>query len=206
RETVVVANPDFAGRNGIILVNDRKGPVLQQGVQGVAGVQMATPRLRVLQRQQHLSHGHAVMRQRLLIGMGKAELSGGRGSLLLFQLEAPLWQTQPATSGGDRAGGDHDHFLPASDSFGQIRREAFQPFMTDIPALFLDQQCRADLDYQALRRAEQVRRGFFAAGFCLLAHPKSSTASASAASAFPISWRSAKSTARTPRPLTPEVR
>ena len=56
-QPVVVAVADFRRGNGVVLVDDRKGPERQQRIEGGAGVQVAAPRFGVLERQQNLRDG-----------------------------------------------------------------------------------------------------------------------------------------------------
>ncbi len=87
RKTVVVAEADLRRGDGVVLVDHRHGIELQQGGEGRARVEMAPALLGVIERQQNLGAGDAVARQRLLIGVGQADLTRGGGGLLLFQAQ-----------------------------------------------------------------------------------------------------------------------
>ena len=103
-QPVVVAEADFRRGHRVVLVDDRHGAELQQGVDGVAGVEVAAALFGVVQRQQDLRHGHVVAGQRFLIGMGKPDLAGGGGGLFLFQPQRPADQAQMLASDRDGAG------------------------------------------------------------------------------------------------------
>ena len=100
-QSIIVAHPDLRGGHGVILVDHRQCPVLQQGVERVAGIEVTPPRLGILEREQHLRHGDAVARESRLIGVCQADLTGRCGCLLLLELETLLRQVELPPAHGD---------------------------------------------------------------------------------------------------------
>ena len=87
-EPVVVAEPDLAGRHGVVLVDHRDDPEVQQPVQRAPRVAIVGPPGHILDGEQDLSHGQPVP---------------GKGPLVCRdERPAPRWP-RPAGSGG-RAG------------------------------------------------------------------------------------------------------
>ena len=97
-QAVVVAEADFGGRDGVVLVDHRDAAERQQRVQRGAGVEVAAAVLGVVQRQQQLRGGQAGGRQRLAPGLGQADLADRGGGLLLLQPQALAGQA--AACGG----------------------------------------------------------------------------------------------------------
>ena len=60
----------------------------EQRAHGLAGIEIAPALLGIVEGQQHLGHGDAVPRQRLLVGMGELDLAGGGGGLAFLELRA----------------------------------------------------------------------------------------------------------------------
>ena len=92
RQAVVVAEADLAGGDRVVLVDHRHHAELEQGLDRGAGVQVAAPRLGVLERDQDLRGLEADPGQALLPGAGEQDLAGGGGGLLLLQPERALRQ------------------------------------------------------------------------------------------------------------------
>ena len=141
-------------RHRVVLVDDRHGAQLQQGVDGGAGVEMPAALLGIVERQQDLRHGDVVARQRFLIGMRQADLAGGGRGLLLFQPQRAGRQAQMAAADRDGAGGDDDHFLPARAAARDVVGQGVEPVAPDPAGLLVHQQGRADLDDQPARFAQ----------------------------------------------------
>ena len=113
REAVVVAEADLLGRDRVVLVDHRYGVQADQGVERVAGVQIPPALFGVAERHQHLGHGDAVACQRLLPGVGEADLPGRGGRLGFLQPQRSVGQAKLPSPERDRAGRYDDDLLPA---------------------------------------------------------------------------------------------
>jgi hypothetical protein len=85
----------------------------------------------------------------LLIDMCQRDLTHGRGSLALFELQGAGGELELAPSQGDGARRHQHHFLPARTQAEQIRDECLEPGAVDLPGGLIDEQRRADLDHDA---------------------------------------------------------
>ena len=116
-----------------------------------ARVEVATPLLAVLQRQQHLRDGDVVVLEQFLVGVRQADLAHGRGRLLLLQRQHPIGQAQLAAPEGDGAGRHEDDLLAPAAQSPQVIHQGLQPGAVEPPGLLVDQQRRAHLDHDAAR-------------------------------------------------------
>ena len=66
-EEVVVAEGDRVRRGGVVLVDDRHDPPVEQLAQGAARVDVVRARAHVEERQQHLRRGQAAVAQQLVV-------------------------------------------------------------------------------------------------------------------------------------------
>ena len=152
-EAIVVAEADLVGRHRVVLVDHRHGAQPEQRAHGLARVEIAAALLGIVERQQHLRHGDAVARQRLLVGVGELDLAGGGGGLALLELERAGRQLEMRAAEPDGAGGDqHDlaaAFVQARDVVGQ----RFQPVAPDLALRLVDQDGGADLHDQPFEPA-----------------------------------------------------
>ena len=73
---------DLVGGHGVVLVDDRQRPQLQQPEDGVAHVAAAVFIFHVLAGQQHLRHRVAVFVEQLVVGIHQFALAYGGGRLL----------------------------------------------------------------------------------------------------------------------------
>ena len=89
RQAVVVAVADFGGRDRVVLVDHRDGAPLQELAYGGARIKIASALLRVLQRDQNLSGGDAVVAEHLGPGARERNLADGGGGLAVLELERP---------------------------------------------------------------------------------------------------------------------
>src|SRR5260221_10305810 len=119
---------------------------------------MAAALLGVLGGEQDLRHGDAVPGERLLIGMGEADLPGCRGGLLFLELERGAGETEMAAADGDGAGGDDENILTAGAAAREILHQRLEPGAADIAARLVDEEGGADLDDQPARGGEAGRR------------------------------------------------
>ena len=85
RKAVVVAETDFGGRHGVVLVDHGDAAEAEQRVQGSTGVEVAAAVLGVVERQQKLRGGEALGGERLAPGLRQADLADRGGGLLLLK-------------------------------------------------------------------------------------------------------------------------
>ena len=111
-EVVVVAEADLGDADGVVLVDDRQAAPLDQGDDGVAGVEVAGAAVEVAGRQQELGRGDAVRRQTVLPGAHEKSLADRGTCLELAQVGGPAAQAEPADAGADGPGRD-EHDLAA---------------------------------------------------------------------------------------------
>ena len=102
-EPVIVAEPDFLGRDRVVLVDHGHRAERKQGRQRGAGVQMMAPFFRVGRGKQDLCDRHVVPGQRFLIGVGEPDLTGGGCGLFFFELQGAFRQAEMAPANGDSA-------------------------------------------------------------------------------------------------------
>ncbi len=154
----------------------------------------------------------AVAGQRLLIGVGEADLPGGRGRLFFLEPEPVSGEAQMPAADRDRTGGDEDHLLAPGAAARDIVRQCVEPPVPDLAAVG-DQQGRADLDDQPPRRSQRLG-GSGGAGVSPAERPGSRSAVTLRARGTPpppsrharaaSAANSAASTSGTPAPETPD--
>ena len=93
-EPVIVAEADLAGGHRVVLVDHRHDAELEQRLDRGAGVEVAAPRLGVLERDQDLRGLQADPGEALLPGAGEQDLARGGGGLLLLQPQRARRQAQ----------------------------------------------------------------------------------------------------------------
>ena len=103
REPVVVTVAQLLSRNGVVLVHDRNGAVVQQREQRLARVQIADAALAVVDREQHLRRFDPEAREHLLIRVSEQDLSCGRGGLAVLETRAARIHLELPHAERDRA-------------------------------------------------------------------------------------------------------
>ena len=126
-------------------------PRPQQGVEGGAGVQVAPPFLGVFQSQEDLRHGDVVAGEGLLVGMGEADLPGGRRRLLFLQAQGLAWVRPRWRRPTAMAPEDTSNTSCAAAALAPLRRRSGRRASRGGYGAsgLVDQQGRADLDHQA---------------------------------------------------------
>ena len=112
-EEVVVAEADLVGRGGVVLVDHRHHPPLDQPPQRLAGVEVVGPGGDVGSGQQHLGRAGPVARQAALVSAVEVALPDRRGGLQLVHRPRPHRQLHQPHPPRDRPRGDHHDPLPA---------------------------------------------------------------------------------------------
>ena len=109
-QVVVVAEfeLEFIGGHGVVFVDDGHHPPLEQGEQGIAGVEEALAGLQVVVGQEDLGHLEAEAGEGLFVGQHQGALAGGGHRLLLRDAGGTAAQAQFAAARGDGPGGDDD--------------------------------------------------------------------------------------------------
>ena len=83
RQVVVVPELELVGGHGVVFVDDGHHLPLEQGKQGVAGVQEAGAGFQVVVGEEDLGHLEAEFGEGLLVGEHEGALAGGGHGLLL---------------------------------------------------------------------------------------------------------------------------
>ncbi len=144
---------------------------------------MPPPLLGIAEGQQDLRDRDVMARQRLLIGVGQADLAGRGRGLLLLEAQRSGGEAEMTPPDRDGAGRNQDHIGAALAQRRDVVGQRIQPFAPDAAALLVDQQGRADLDDQALGAGEA------GGGPALLGHCAASMVEDSAsASLARVSW------------------
>ena len=108
---VVVADDDFVGGDGVVLVDDGQGVQLQQPVQGVGKVLPPGLVGGVVPGNQQLGYGVVVVTEQLVVCIHQLALSHGSGGLLRGDVLWPLPQPQLSHAHADGTGGNQNHFV-----------------------------------------------------------------------------------------------
>ena len=108
-EAVVVAEADLGGGDGVVLVDDRQHPELEQLRERLVGVAVVRPPGHVVERQQHLPGHETVAGELLGVAVHQQPLPHRGGRLLRGEATGAPGQPERGEAGGDGAGGDqHD--------------------------------------------------------------------------------------------------
>src|SRR6185437_2237687 len=161
-EPVVVAEANLRGRHRVVFVDDGHRAEREQCLERGARVEMAAALLGVLGREENLCDRDAVLRQRLLIGMGEPDLTRSGGGLFFLELERAADQAELQAACGDGAGRDDQHLLPPRAAPHHVLGQRVEPGLFDLAGV-LDQEGRADFDDQPAGGCERL--GHDAASF-----------------------------------------
>ena len=82
-QVIVVAEADLGHADRVVLVDDRQTAPLEQGQDGVAGVEIAAAAVEIAGGQQNLGRGDAVAGQAFLVGAHQEALADGGAGLQL---------------------------------------------------------------------------------------------------------------------------
>ena len=124
-QPVVVAEADFGGGDGVVLVDHRDAAEAEQRAQRGARVEVAAAVLGVVQRQQQLRGGEALGRQRLAPGLRQADLARRRRR----PASPPAAAASACRPSARRASAmapedDHDHLGAARAQRGDVGGDA----------------------------------------------------------------------------------
>ena len=101
---VVVAEADFIGDHGVVLVDHRDHVEIHQGAQGTARVEIALAVGEIVVRQQHLCGTPVVLGKARLPGLHQGHLANGGSGLQLVHRARSAGPAQAAHAGCHRAG------------------------------------------------------------------------------------------------------
>ncbi len=160
RQAIVVAVADFAGRNRVVLVDDRDRAHRQEPRQRLAGVEIAAALFGVLQGQQDLAGDDAVASERPPPGARQRDLADRRRGLAVFEFQCSLSQAErscgrarwPRTT--RRARSRH-----ARRSAARSRIKRLEPGLLERAERAVDQERRADFDDDAVEPVESGKFG-----------------------------------------------
>ena len=167
-EAVVVAVADLARRDGVVLVDDRHRPHLEQAQRRRAGVEVAAALLGVGEGDEDLPGRDAVMGQNLGPDARQRDLADGGRGLALLELQRARRQAEHGAPERDRAGGDDEHVGAAGMELGDVLGERGEPGVIQPAARPVDEERGADLQDDAPERGksrksrlpEPLRGGF----------------------------------------------
>ncbi|MNX48816.1 hypothetical protein D3C86_794090 [compost metagenome] len=119
-EVVVVPHLDLGGGHGVVLVDDGDDAMIEQGAQGVAGIEVTLPVLQIGAGQQHLADVQPVEVEQVLPYPDELGLAHRRQHLLVGQGRRQRRVPQVLTSGGDGAGGHQNDTVSVSMQGGTL--------------------------------------------------------------------------------------
>ncbi len=147
-EPVVVAEAQFDGRDGVVLVDHRDRPERTQPVEGALRVAMLNAPADVVGGEQHLAHGAVVAGEGGAPGVSEGELPDAGRSLLRREITRPTRETERCEPGTDRTRGDHDDTRTRADPGLDGIDETIEPATVEPTHQARDRR-RADLDHYA---------------------------------------------------------
>ncbi len=106
-EVVVVPHLDLGGGHSVVFVDDRDDAVIEQGAQGVAGIEVALPVLQIGTGQQHLADMQPIEVEQILPDPDQLGLAHRRQHLFVGQGWRQRRVAQMLTAGGDGPRSDH---------------------------------------------------------------------------------------------------
>ena len=112
-QSVVVAEPDLAGGDGVVLVHDRQYPELEELGKCLVGVAVVTAPGHVVRGEQHLSGHDPVGGELIGVAVDEQALADCRGCLLGWQRPGAALQAEWRQSRRDRTRRDQDDLDPA---------------------------------------------------------------------------------------------
>src|SRR5690606_36647326 len=135
--------------DGVVLVEDGDDAEAEQPVPRGGGVEITAAVFEIVECYEHLRRGKPLGAERLGPDLTERDLPDRGGGLRILEAgAAALGQLEPPRAQRVRARGDDRDLLARTGAFGDIRRDPGQPFAPHA-AVGIDEQRRADLDYQA---------------------------------------------------------
>ena len=119
-EVVVVPHLDLGGGHGVVLVDHGDDAVIEQGAQGVTGIEVTFPVLQIGAGQQHLADVQTIEVEQVLPNPDQLGLTDCRQHLLVGQGRRQRRVSQMLTSSGDGARGHQHDTVPVSMQGGTL--------------------------------------------------------------------------------------
>ena len=162
-EPVVVAELDLVDADRVVLVDDRDGVPLEEGVERVPHVQVAGTAVEVFMGQQELCGVPAVPAQALVVGADQVRLADRGGGLELRQVVGPAVHAELAHARADGAGADQRDLAARVHDRADLLGEVVNPVGVE-GAVWAGEDARPDLDDPRASRehdlvADQVAEG-----------------------------------------------
>jgi hypothetical protein len=157
-QRVVVAELDFVGDDGVVLVDDRDHAQAQQRRQGRARVQVAFAVGQVGMREQHLGRLDVVGAEARLVDLREAHLADGGAGLQFVDVGRTRAEAQAQHALGDGAGRHQHDFLAERAQARNLRGPARDGVVVEAAA-FVGDERRTDLDDDAVGLLEGRLQG-----------------------------------------------
>ena len=150
---IVVAEANFVGGDGIVLVDDRDDTQTQQGQERASGIQIAFTIRQVVVGQENLRGLDRMLLEQGLIGAHQPHLAHGGGRLELMQRMGAGAPAQPGHAFGNRTRGYQQDFRALPAGAGNLFDPASDAGYIQATTA-ARQQSAADLDYDASRSSK----------------------------------------------------
>ena len=162
-EAVVVAEADLLGGDGVVLVDDRHGAVVEERLEGGSAVEVGGAAGDVVTREEYLPGGEAEALEQQRVGRHDLALADCGGGLRLGKRGGPRLHPERRHACGDGAGGDEEHFLARVATFGEDADELGERGVVDAPTRVCDGR-RTDLDDDAFGIANLLAKALARVG------------------------------------------
>jgi hypothetical protein len=147
-EAVVVAVADVVAGDGVVLVDDRHHPELEQAHQHATGVEVLAAVDEVVGHEQRLRGHQSVRGQRGVPAAHQPRLAGRRQRLQRRGVVRTVLEPERGDAGGDRARRHHEHLVAVGASRRHLGAQLDDGGVVDRAAL-VGQRRRPDLDDDA---------------------------------------------------------
>ncbi len=111
REVVIVTQADFFGADGVVFVDDGNDAVLDEGFEGVTGVEVAATIGEVFAGEQDLADGNLVVAEELAVDFHEARLANGGEHLFGGDVARECGVADGLAADGDGARADDDELV-----------------------------------------------------------------------------------------------
>lgn len=119
-EAVVIAELEFFERDDVVFVDDGDDAAVEEGEEGVAGVEVAVVIGEVGVGEEDLGDGEAELLEEVAVEGHEAGLADGGAGLELVELGGAAGEAEDAHAGADGTGGDEDDLAAGAALFGQL--------------------------------------------------------------------------------------
>jgi hypothetical protein len=154
-ESVIIPELEFGNGDGVVFVDDGDHTVVEQGQQGISGIEMAFMVLQVVVDEEDLGDVELVAGEEGFVGGHEPGLTHGGAGLELSEVFGAAVIAESAHAGADGAGGDEDDFAACPALFGDLGHELFELMMVGLFAA-VGQDAGAQFEHEAGDLLEQV--------------------------------------------------